>query len=145
VSKFSTTNPNHGVKAHFMNVLVDVSCENIGTFTLQKFDKRRDLPFTYTQYIKFNSCRPVKQAYNVAISQTIPILYLSSDAQLAMMEIQSLINTLSRNGFRKHKLLQVITSTLSKTTFPAIRFKVTDLISLLQGTLLSSAPIFTYI
>lgn len=143
VSNFSTTHPNHGVKAHFMNVLVNVSCENLGTFTLQKFDKRRDLPFTYTQYIKFNSCRPVKQAYNVAISQTIPILYLSSDAHLAVMEIQNLINTLSRNGFRKQKLLQLITSTLSNTTFPAIRFKVTDLISLLQGTLLSSAPLYT--
>ena len=92
VSNFSSTNPNHGVKAHFMNVLINVSSENLRTFTLQNFDKRCDLPFTYTQYIKFNSCRPVKQAYNVVISQTIPILYLSSDIQLAMLEIQNLVN-----------------------------------------------------
>ena len=142
VSNFSITNPSHGINAHFMNVLVNVSNEIFGTFTLQKFDKRRDLPFTYTQYIKFNSCRPVKQAYNIVISQTIPILYLSNDIQLARQEIYNLINTLSSNGFRRQRLLQLVTSTLSTTTFPAVKFKVTDLVQLLQGNLLSITHYF---
>lgn len=112
VSNFSMTDPNHDIKAHFMNVLVNVSNEKLETFTLQKFDKRLDLPFIYMKYIKFNSCRPVIQAYNVVISQTIPILYLTNDIQLAMLEIPNLINIFSTNGFRKQKLLQLITLTL---------------------------------
>ena len=145
VSNFSNTNPSHGTKAHFMNVLITISNENLGEFSLQKFDKRRDLPFTYTQYIKFSSCRPVKQAYNVIISQTIPILYLSNNIILARHEIQKLINTLSSNGFRRQKLLQLVISTLSTAAFPAVRFKVTDLIQLLQGTPLSMALLFLLI
>ena len=60
VSGFSSINPCHGIHAHFMNILVSVSDEISGAYTLQKFDKRRDLPFAYTQYIKFLSNRPVK-------------------------------------------------------------------------------------
>lgn len=48
---FSTINPTFGVKAHFMNMLVSISNEDDGTFTLQKLDKHRELPFSYTQYI----------------------------------------------------------------------------------------------
>ena len=133
VSKFSRLNPSHGVKAHFMNVLVNVSDEISGTFTIQKFDKRRDLPFAYTQYIKFLSNRPVKQAYNVTVSQTVPILYLSSSTELALHEINMLISTLTGNGFRKDRLLQIVIQTLTRTNYPAVRFKVTDLINMLQG------------
>lgn len=133
ISCFSDRVPSHGIKAHFMNILVSISDENSGIFTLQKFDKRRDLPFAYTQYIKFNSNRPVKQAYNVIVSQTIPILYLSSDIGLALHEINTLISVLSNNGFRKAKLLQIVMKTLTRMNYPAVMFKVTDLVSLLQG------------
>ena len=133
VSCFSKDNPTHGIQAHFMNALVSISNEIHGRFTLQKFDKRRDLPFKYTQYIKFNSNRPVKQAYNVIISQTVPILYLSNDINLAKLEISKLISTLTSNGFRKSKLLQLVILTLSKTNYPAVSFEVKDLITALQG------------
>ena len=133
VTNFSDLNPLHGTMAHFMNVLVSISEENTGIFTIQKYDKRRELPFTYTQYIKFNSNRPVKQAYNVIISQTVPILYLSNDINLALREINTLISTLVGNGFRKAKLIQIVTHTLTKTEYPAVRFKVTDLVNLLRG------------
>ena len=134
VSNFSVTNHGYGVIAHFMNVLLSISNEDNGIYTLQKYDKRRDLPFSYTQYIKFNSNRPVKQAYNVIISQTVPILYLSNDVHLAKREITTLISTLEHNGFRKQKLLHLVIKTLSKTTYPAVKFMVKDLIILLQGT-----------
>jgi hypothetical protein len=134
VSNFSTVNPTSGIKAHFMNVLMTISNEDNGVYTIQKFDKRRDLPFTYTQYIKFNSNRPVKQAYNVIVSQTVPILYLSNDVYLAKREIETLVSTLANNGFRRQKLLQLVIKTLSRTTYPAVRFTVKDLITLLQGT-----------
>ena len=61
---FFETNPSHGIKAHFMNVLINISNENLGKINLQKIDKRLDLPFLYVQYIKFSSYKPVKQAYN---------------------------------------------------------------------------------
>lgn len=108
-----------------MNVLVSISDENSGIFTMQKFDKRRDLPFAYTQYIKFNSNRPVKQAYNVIVSQTIPILYLSNGIKYALHEINTLIFILTNNGFWKAKLLQNVFKTLTRTNYPAIKFKVT--------------------
>ena len=130
---FSSINPSHGIHAHFMNILVSVSDEISGAYTLQKFDKRRDLPFAYTQYIKFLSNRPVKQAYTVIVSQTVPILYLSSNSELALREINTLISTLTSNGFRKAKLLQLVIQTLTWTNYPAIRFKVTELVSMLQG------------
>lgn len=101
VSNFSLANPSYGVTAHFMNVLMSISNEDSGVFTLQKYDKRRELPFTYTQYIKFNSNRPVKQAYNVIVSQTVPILYLSNDVHLTRREIETLISTLEHNGIRR--------------------------------------------
>jgi hypothetical protein len=87
-----------------MNVLVHVKEETSGQYIMQKFDKRRDLPFKYTQFIKFKSNRPVKQAYNVIISQTILILYLSSNVSVATQEVTTLFTTLSANGFRLQKL-----------------------------------------
>ena len=85
LSQFSKTSPQFGVKAH-MNVLISIIDEQEGKFLMHKFDKCRDLPFKYSQFIKFKSNRHVKQAYNVVISQTIPILYLSNDSVLAMQE-----------------------------------------------------------
>ena len=144
VTNFSNLSPSHGIKAHFMNVLVSISEESTGIFTMQKFDKRRDLPFTYTQYIKFNSNRPVKQAYNVIISQTVPILYLSNDITLALREINTLISTLVGNGFRKARLIQIVIHTLTRTEYPAVKFKVTDLVNLLQGNHLHCTTQFIF-
>ena len=94
--------------------------------------------FSYTQYIKFNSNRPVKQAYNIIISQTIPILYLSSDVMLAKQEITRLISTLAGNGFQKSKLIELVIITLSKINHPAIKFEVKDLATALQGMITSN-------
>ena len=85
LSQFSKTSPQFGVKAH-MNVLISITDEQEGKFLMHKFYKCRDLPFKYSQFIKFKLNRHVKQAYNVVISQTIPILYLSNDSVLAMQE-----------------------------------------------------------
>jgi hypothetical protein len=52
---FSKSDPQKGVIAHFMNVEIFVNEIHPDTYTFQKFDKRRALPFQYTQYIKFNS------------------------------------------------------------------------------------------
>ena len=142
VSCFSKINPTFGIKAHFMNVLVSISNEDSGEFTLQKFDKRRELPFSYTQYIKFCSNRPIKQAYNVIVSQTIPILYLSNDVTLAKQELCKLVSTLASNGFRVQKLLQLVIATISKTNYPAVKFEIKDLVTTLQGKLTSNPCTF---
>lgn len=88
-----------------MNVLMSISNEDKGEFTLQKFDKRGRLPFSYTQYIKFSSNKLVKQTCNVIVSQIVSILYLSNNIHLAIHEIETLISTLANNGFYKEKHL----------------------------------------
>ena len=117
---------------------MSISNEDHGLFTHQKFDKRRDLPLSYTQYIKFNSNRPIKQAYNIIISHTIPILYLSSDMMLAKQEISKLISTLVGNGFQKSKLLLLVIITMSKINYSVVTFEVKDLAAALQGMITSN-------
>ena len=133
VSQFSQIAPKHGIIAHFMNVLIHVDEETSGKYTMQKFDKRRDLPFKYTQFIMFKSNRPVKQAYNVVISQTVPILYLSNNAAVAAQEVIALFTVLSSNGFRIQKLRQTVVTFLVNNHFPAIKFCKDELILLLRG------------
>ena len=143
VSQFSTKNPQCGIIAHFMNVLLTVTNEDAGIFILQKYDKRRELPFTYSQYIKFRSNRPVKQAYNIVISQTVPILYLSSCTEVALQEINTLFSVLSTNGFRRTKLQHIVSMFLANNHFPAIRFNKDQLLQLIQGMyILLFFPVF---
>jgi hypothetical protein len=116
-----------------MNVLIHVHEETSGNYTMRKFDKRRELPFKYTQFIIFKSNRPVKQAYSVVISQTVPILYLSSNASVAAQEVVALFSTLSSNGFRIQKLRQTVVIFLTNNHFPALKFCKDELILLLKG------------
>ena len=67
-TSFSLENPNKGICAHFMNMELQVNEANPSQFSLRKFDKRQNLPFAYTQYIKFHSNRMVNQAYNIVVS-----------------------------------------------------------------------------
>ena len=134
VSAFAQSEPDRGIHAHFMNL--DISITRFDTqpnnFQLCKYDKRRDLPFSYTQYIKFLSNRPVKQAYGIAISQTVPILYLSSTVEKALIEVQRLISTLVLNGFKRERLLHDIIRFLSSNPFPGIRFDIQHLINTIR-------------
>jgi hypothetical protein len=93
-------------------------------FAMAKYDKRRDLPFRYTQFIKFKSNRPVRQAYNVIISQVLPILYISNDTESAVLEIEILLNTLSSNGFQETRLRNLVVKWLSTGQFPASRIHI---------------------
>lgn len=103
VSQFSTSSLQFGIKAHFINVFTSVIDKQTGKFLMRNFDKRCDLLFKYSQYINFKSNKHMKHAYNVVISQTIPILYISNCPLLAMHEIHALINILTANGtFFKH-------------------------------------------
>lgn len=121
---FCETNPEKGISARFMNMEIHVNTDDMTKYQFQKYDKRRALPFAYTQYIKFLSNRPIAQAYNIAISQVIPILYVSSTDLLAINEIQLLIDTMVKNGFRKARLIRTIQSFLVHGTFPAIRVDI---------------------
>lgn len=80
LSCFSNKDTSHGIKAYFMNVLVSISDEESRIFTMQKFDKRRDLPFAYTQYIKLSSNRLVnhKQFQYCICLTTLILLYKKS-------------------------------------------------------------------
>ena len=93
-TSFSLENPGKGICAHFMNMELQVNEANPSLFSFKKFDKRRSLPFAYTQYIKFHSNRTVHQAYNIVVSQLLPILYISNSDAAALAEINILISTM---------------------------------------------------
>ena len=89
------------ISAHFMNVEIKVNTTLPDAYTFRKYDKKRALPFKYTQYIKFKSNRSVKQACNIAISQLVPILYISNRDEEAISEILILITTMTEKGSTK--------------------------------------------
>jgi hypothetical protein len=120
-SSFAHNNPNRGISAHFMNVEFSLNEHDTGQFAFRKYDKRRSLPFQYIQYIKFRSNRAVHQAYNIAISQVLPILYISSSTSAASDEIQILIGTMCSNGLQKARLIKIINRFLLHGSFPEIR------------------------
>ena len=49
VNRYSADNPLRGLQANFMNIEISISDEQAQTFTTRKYDKRRSLPFQYTQ------------------------------------------------------------------------------------------------
>lgn len=130
VSEFALDNSKRGVHAHFMNLDIQINWKSgdSGSYELCKYDKRRQLPFAYTQYIKFASNRPVNQSYGIAISQTVPIIYLSSTMELALQEIQLLIDVMTQNGFNKNQVRTRITKFLCQGSFPGAKFSINDLI-----------------
>ena len=70
-----------------MNLEILLSEAQLGRYEMCKFDKRRSLPFSYSQSLKFKSNHPIKQSYSIVVSQTIPVLYLSSTEAAAIIEI----------------------------------------------------------
>ncbi|KAG0568196.1 hypothetical protein KC19_6G001700 [Ceratodon purpureus] len=134
VSKFGATDPTQGISAHFMNVQFDLHETDPKNFVMRKYDKRRNLPFKYTQFIKFQSNRPVRQSYNIIISQILPILYISNDTMIAFQEILLLIRTLESNGFQAHRLQNLVTRWLETGTFPSTKTNIQALTLLLKHT-----------
>ena len=118
VSRFDPELPTRGLSAHFMNLSVEVNVNDSSKFTLCKYDKRRTLPFKYTQFIKFHSNRPVRQSYNIILSQVLPILYTSNTHAAALEEIEALIRTLRTNGFQDRRLRSSVIHWLRSGTFP---------------------------
>jgi hypothetical protein len=125
---FSLSDPQRGLVAHFMNVEIFAHETIPEAYMFQKYDKRRALPFQYTQYIKFSSNRPVRQAYNICISQVLPILYLSNTNEAAIREIRCLIHTMCRNGFKQSRLISTICQFLENGPFPASHVQIEQII-----------------
>jgi hypothetical protein len=132
ITEYATDNPTQGISAHFLNLQIHVDTEQPGQFSMSKFDKRRDLPFHYTQFIKFQSNRPVKQAYNIIISQVLSILYISNCTVSAVSEINLLIRTMMANGFQERRLRQSIIAWLKSGRFPSSRVNIQQTIQLLN-------------
>lgn len=69
--EMTTTLPDHprwGIDAHFLSICMLVIDVTLGSFIIEKYDKRWSLPFKFQQYIRFLSNRPITQAYNIALS-----------------------------------------------------------------------------
>jgi len=124
VSKYSETDPLRGIQTNFMNLEIKVSEDNPANFSTCKFDKHRALPFVYTQHIKFHSNRSIRQSYSIAISQSVPILYLSNLVKVAIVEIKTLIDILTKNGFYEPRLRKTILNFLNKDQFPGLKFDI---------------------
>jgi hypothetical protein len=122
-------NQQRGLSAHFMNVEISVNTERNELYTFKKFDKRRALPFNYTQYIKFKSNRCVKQAYNITISQLLPILYISNTNDAAIHEISLLINTMTNNGFNNLRLWKNICQFFLTSSIPGVKVDIQRILS----------------
>ena len=91
-----------------MNAKFQINEITSQAFMFRKFDKHQNLPFPYIQYIKFFSNKSIHQAYNIAISQVLPILYISSTNKVASVEILNLINTMISNNFYKPHLIKLL-------------------------------------
>jgi hypothetical protein len=128
-SEFSHTDPTKGTRMHFMNMEVFVKELEPQLYTFRKYDKRRALPFQYTQYIKFKSNRNVRQAYNIAISQVLPILYISNSDEAASIEINILVQTMTSNGFNMVRLVNNIKRFLTTGSFPGSRVNISNIVS----------------
>ena len=116
-----------------MNVKFSLSEQAPGQFAFRKYDKRCSLPFQYTQYIKFKSNRAVHQAYNIAISQKLPILYNSSSTSVVLDEILILISTMCSNGFQEARLIKIIRRFIFHSSFLAIRVDTQQLLESLSN------------
>ena len=134
VALFSAADPSRGITAHFMNLEIALSENQPGVYDTCKFDKRRGLPFAYTQYIMFKANRPIKQSYSIAVSQTVPILYLSSTVSAAIQEINLLISTMVRNGFLEKRLRLIITTFLQSNPLPGLKFDLEVLVAQIRYT-----------
>ena len=87
IDRFSTVFPQRGTSAHFMNIQISIINEVGGVFHTHKFDKRRNLPFQYSQFLQFKSNRSVFQSYNIIQSQSFLILYMSNNEHNALNEL----------------------------------------------------------
>lgn len=132
IDRFSARFPQRGTSAHFMNMQISVINEIDGTFRTHKFDKRRNLPFQYSQFLQFRSNRSVSQSYNIIQSQAFSVLYLSSNEHDALNELYFLLQVLTANGFRLYKLKSRLLKFLRSGSFPGLRFNLRNVILSLE-------------
>ena len=132
IDRFSTLFPQRGTNAHFMNIQISIINEVEGVFRTHKFDKRRNLPFQYSQFLQFKSIRSMSQSYNIIQLQAFPILYLSNNEHDALNELEFLLKILTANGFRLHKLKSRLLNFLRLGSFPALKFDLLKVIHNLE-------------
>jgi len=132
VVQYSKANPKQGILANFMNLQIQLSEEQPNKYCIRKYNKRREFPFDFTQYIKFTSNHPIKQAYSIVISQSVPILYISNPVEAASYEILLLIHNLVGNGFLKPRLRNIISHFLKTNQFPGFKFDLQQLVNTIR-------------
>lgn len=132
IDRFSAMFPQRGTSAHFMNMQISVINEVNGEFRTHKFDKRRNLPFKYSQFLQFRSNRSVSQSYNIIQSQAFSILYLSSNEHDVLNELDDLLQVLTANGFRRNKLKSRLLKFLRHGCFPGLRFDLAKVVHCLE-------------
>ena len=129
VTTYDTRNPLRGISANFMNITLEIN--ETSEYMIRKHDKRRSLPFSYTQFLKFRSNRPIRHSYNIIISQVLPILYVSNSVHYAAQEIELLMAIMVSNGFQEQRLRHLVLEWLKVNNFPLTKFSIVDTVAAL--------------
>ena len=104
----------------------------IGNFSSSINWKKDKLPCNNVSYLFLKSNRPIKQCYNVCISQVVTILYAASHCFLAFQDLNKLIYLLKNNGFHKNTLIHIIYSYILENEFPGIHFDKSLLLKMIN-------------
>jgi hypothetical protein len=115
-----------------MNLQISIINEAEGLFRTHKFDKRKNLPFQYSQFLQFKSNRSVSQSYNIIQSHAFPIMYLTNNVHDVLNKLEFLLQVLTANGFRRQKLKCRLIKFLRLGSFPAIKFDLSKVIDSLE-------------
>lgn len=118
--------------------------EKDGVFRTHKFDKWRNLPFQYAQFLQSRSNRSVSQSYNIIQSQAFPILYLSNNVHDVMNELELLLWVLTANEFRRHRLKYLLMKFLRHGSFPVLKFDIREVINNLARSVLTLLVLYIF-
>ena len=100
-----------------------------GGYEFCRHDKTAALQIAVVQFVHFFSNRPPSAVLNVALSQLVPYLYISSTCELAQAALDLLVRRLTRNGVPRRRLLRTLRHFLDREAgnLPGLRFDPTEL------------------
>ncbi len=99
---------------------------------LCKCDKRRKLPFSYVQFIKFHLNKHIIQSYKVSIFSMLHDFICIQQCWRFFFKIMILISAFYNNGFDVIQLLHIIHKYIMDI-FPLVKFNVEPWCNRLQG------------
>lgn len=116
VDRFTTQFLQRGTSAHFMNMQITISMRTMVCFKYTNLTNEKS-PIPMRSIPTILSNRSVSQSYNIIQSQAFPILYLSNNVHDLVNELDLLLQVLTTNGFRQHRLKYLLMEFLRHSSF----------------------------